>query len=385
MGVYSLKELLKSYSEKNVDNLYEPVAVGKYGIRKRSDIYKKELADDYSKNKIIYKDTLTIGLGSKQIDVGVLLDDKTYSVSPAYNTFKINTDIVNSKYLELFFLSFNKVLSDKYLIASARQGKKVDIKSMLKEEIYIPDFEEQDNIIDSVGFIYDLIEKNENLLELLDEYVDSKFNEMFGTVDNNIKSYDEINLGQYMTLLTDFNANGGYEKLDSNIKMSDKKLYAWMVRTTDLENEDFVNIKYINEDAYNMLSKTKLYGNELIMCKIGSVGKSYLMPKVEIPASLGRNAFMMRFDEDKINMRYLHYYLGTEFGRSEIEQYIRGAVTKTITKDNVRKIKLLLPPMEEQIKFESLFNNVKKIKEKLNERIEYLNEFLNMQMSLYFK
>ena len=43
---YSLKEILTEFTEKNVNLLYEPVAVGKYGIRKRSDIYKKELSKD---------------------------------------------------------------------------------------------------------------------------------------------------------------------------------------------------------------------------------------------------------------------------------------------------------------------------------------------------
>ena len=65
---YSLNQLIEQYTDKNNDNLYEPVAVGKYGIRKRTDIYMKELSDDYSRNKVIYKDTMTIGMGSKQID-----------------------------------------------------------------------------------------------------------------------------------------------------------------------------------------------------------------------------------------------------------------------------------------------------------------------------
>ena len=110
---YSLIDILTQYSEKNIDNKYEPVAVGKYGIRKRSDIYKKELAKDYSKNKLIYKDTLTIGLGSKQIDFGVLKDDCIYSVSPAYITFKIDGSIIKADYLELYLESNNHYYTEK--------------------------------------------------------------------------------------------------------------------------------------------------------------------------------------------------------------------------------------------------------------------------------
>lgn len=59
-----LGDVIKEYKEKNTDNKYKPVAVGRYGIRKREDIYSKELAKDYSKNKLIYKNTLTVGMGS---------------------------------------------------------------------------------------------------------------------------------------------------------------------------------------------------------------------------------------------------------------------------------------------------------------------------------
>ena len=72
-----------------------------------------------------------------------------------------------------------------------------------------------------------------------------------------------------------------------------------------ISKSDFKSALDISRGTYEMLSKTKLYGNELIMCKIGSAGKIYLMPEIGKPATLARNAFMMRFDENKINMIYL--------------------------------------------------------------------------------
>ena len=59
-----LGDLVEEYSERNSENKYKPVAVGKYGIRARESIYSKELAKDYSKNKVIRKGTLTVGMGS---------------------------------------------------------------------------------------------------------------------------------------------------------------------------------------------------------------------------------------------------------------------------------------------------------------------------------
>ena len=184
-------------------------------------------------------------------------------------------------------------------------------------------------------------------------------------------------LGKYMTTLVDFNANGSYEKLDSNVVMYDEPNYAWMVRTTDLESANYIDVKYIDKKAYELLSKSKIFGNELIMSKIGSAGKIYLMPKINKPASLGRNAFMMRFDEAKVNMKYLFQMLSTDFGTSDIMGRTRGAVTKTITKDETRSIKYIDAPIELQNEFASFVEQIDKSKF-INYSRYFLWEFLTL-------
>ena len=184
---------------------------------------------------------------------------------------------------------------------------------------------------------------------------------MFGD-DYSTAKYPIEKLGKYMTTLVDFNANGSYEKLDSNVKMHDEPNYAWMVRTTNLETKNYTNIKYIDKKAFELLSKSKIYGNELIMSKIGSAGKIYLMPKIDKPASLSRNAFMMRFDENKVNMNYLFYMLSTDFGTADIKSRTRGAVTKTITKDETRDIRYIDAPITVQNKFASFVEQIDKLK-----------------------
>ena len=173
--LYKLEEIITEYSEKNTSGLFKPVAVGKYGIRQRSDIYKKELAKDYSKNKLIYTNTMIVGMGSTQIDFGVLTENETYSVSPAYHTFKINTSIINSKYFEYLLQAKNKTYTQKYMIASARQGKTVNLKDLMKELIEIPSFDEQELIIERITLIERLMKNCENELNLLNELIKSRF------------------------------------------------------------------------------------------------------------------------------------------------------------------------------------------------------------------
>ena len=98
------------------------------------------------------------------------------------------------------------------------------------------------------------------------------------------------------------------------------------------------------------------------MCKIGSAGKIYLMPKIDKPASLGRNAFLIRFNEQTINMTYLFAYLNTHDLQKDIQQRVKRAVTKTITKDEVRSIPLILPPKSLQDEYSSFVEQIDKLK-----------------------
>lgn len=181
-----LGDVLKEYKEKNTDNKYKPVAVGRYGIRKREDIYSKELAKDYSKNKLIYKDTLTVGMGSKQIDIGILTDAEIYAVSPAYHTFRINN--IDANYLRYCLDARNADMSERFMIASARQGKSVDFKKMLEYEIPVYSEIDTQTILYNLSKIENIILNLDSQLEKMELLVKSRFIEMFGDpVDNSNK------------------------------------------------------------------------------------------------------------------------------------------------------------------------------------------------------
>lgn len=219
----------------------------------------------------------------------------------------------------------------------------------------------QDEIIACMDKVQSIIEMRQQELVKLDDLIKARFVEMFGDPANNEKGFIKAPMGEYMTVLTDFSSNGSYKTLDSGVIMYDEPNYAWMVRTTDLESGDMTAIKYIDEEAYELLAKSKIYGGEIIMNKIGSAGKIYLMPQIDIPASLGRNTFMFRYDE-RINVKFLYHLLTSEYGQREIQQYVRGAVTKTITKNDVRAVLIIVPPIELQNEFESFVEQVNKSK-----------------------
>ena len=377
-----LSDFLTEYTLRNDNNQYRPVAVGRYGIRTRDSIYTKELAKDYSKNKVIYQNTLTVGMGSVQIDIGILTENIRYSVSPAYHTYQIRN--INPAYLRYCLECRNHDMFTRFVKRGSRQGKSIDLKRWLTYEIPVFDEREQTEIVAVLDRVTTQVENRHEQLELFEQLVKSRFIELFGNPLINEKGWTVSKLGEYMTLLTDFSSNGSYELLDSNVVMYDEPNYAIMVRTTDLESGNLSDgVKYIDRNAYELLAKSKIYGGELIMNKIGSAGKIYVMPKIDRPASLGRNAFMFRFDE-RLNMTYLYSLLTSDYGTAEIQQYVRGAVTKTITKESTRSIRIIVPPIALQEQFAAFVEQTDKSKLAVQKALDELEILKKSLMQQYF-
>lgn len=147
--------------------------------------------------------------------------------------------------------------------------------------------------------------------------------------------------------LTDYHANGSYESLKANVALLDSPNYALMIRATNFEKNDFTTVaKYITQEAYEFLSRSKLFGGEILIGKIGNAGKVYFMPSVNKPASLAMNLFALRFSI--INPKYVYYHLISPFSDKDIDSYVKGVGNPTIDKISIRSILIALPPPEEQ-------------------------------------
>lgn len=191
---------------------------------------------------------------------------------------------------------------------------------------------------------------------------------------------DKIKLGDILTVLTDYHANGAYKKLKENVELLDKPDYAVMIRTTNFESNDFSNnLKYINKSAYYFLSKSKVFPNDIIMNKIANAGSTYLMPDLGGEVSLAMNLFLLRVDQNLANPTYIYLYL--KLNEAYVKSFANGSVTKTITKDAVRNLEIELPNRQLQNAIVERFNN-------LNDRIRLIqhnNQTLEQMAQALFK
>ena len=174
----------------------------------------------------------------------------------------------------------------------------------------------------------------------------------------------DIQLGDYIEILTDYHSGGSYKTLKENTKI--------------LYEPDLI---YCDKKSYDFLSYSHVKENDILMNKIANPGSVYIMPKVQYNCTCGMNLFLIRFKD--INQRYMYYVMKNN------EEYIKskahGTTTKTITKDEVRKLVFRIhETKEEQNKVEKLLTSIDRKIENNNQINDNLEELAFNMFLFYF-
>ncbi|MDO6783401.1 restriction endonuclease subunit S [Neptunomonas phycophila] len=290
---------------------------------------------------------------------------------------------VNNQYL-YYCLKFNK---DNFVRAGAGGAQPNISATFLKQyKIPLPSLPIQKQIATVLEKADTLRSQCQQMEQELNSLAQSVFLDMFGDPGLNPKQWPIKPIGETFEFLTDYHANGSYEILRSHVELLEEPDFALMVRTTDLEKNNFTEgVKYITKEAYDFLTKTKVHGNEIIVNKIGSAGKVYLMPILNRPVSLAMNQFMIRLNEKVVLPEFMYYLLTSKFGEREIHAHVKGAVTKTITKDALRSVELPIPPMSLQDDFVLALSKLNALKEEASNEVEKLDKLFSSLMQKAFK
>lgn len=206
---------------------------------------------------------------------------------------------------------------------------------------------------------------------------DKYYNKEYLKAYSKILSKPHIILGNEIEVLTDFHSNGSYESIAKIFELLDIEDYAYMVRTTDLENDNYTdNVKYVTKKCYEYLKKSKVYGGELIINKIGSPGRSFLMPNLNRPVSLGMNQFMIRTNTNHVLEAFLWVYFNSTIGKKIIYRKVNGTVPLTIDKESVRSLPVPDFTIDFQRKIASYVNRANEIKLRSKEKYEEAERLL---------
>ena len=372
-----LGDLLEEYKDKNTGNKYKPVAVGRYGIRKREDIYSKELAKDYSKNKIIYKHTLTVGMGSKQIDIGILTEDVIYAVSPAYHTFKISN--INSNYLRYCLEARNADMSERFMIASARQGKSVDFKKMLKYEIPIYSEADTNSILYNLGLIEDIILNLDNQIERMDLLLKSRFIEMFGDPVENEMGWNTLPLEKACEQIVDCP--------HSTPKYTEENTGYMCIRTSIVKRGSIMwdEIEYISKDEYEQrIRRKKPQKDDIVYTREGGILGIAAIIDRECDVALGQRSMLLSPDKEKCLPEYLCTTMNMESFFNKMTEGVIGSAAPHINVGDIKAFNIMLPPVDAQKEFIFFQKQIDKSKMALQEMKAKMEILKASVMQKYF-
>lgn len=190
-------------------------------------------------------------------------------------------------------------------------------------------------------------------------------------------------IGNYIESIFDIGSNGSDEQISKKLNMKDEPDYALMVRTLNFNSNDFEkNVKYISKESYDFFKKSKLFGNEIIVNKIGCPGSIGFMPNLNRPVSLGLNQYAIK-PNNKIDSFYMYYNL------KNIELYLKslahGTTTKSLTKDDIKNASIFVHNINSQKKIGKLFKNIDNVIQNDINIIKTTNDFIMLIYDYMFR
>ena len=146
--------------------------------------------------------------------------------------------------------------------------------------------------------------------------------------------------------VTDYVANGSFATLRENVKYLNTPDFARLIRLVDYHNSYRKETAvYISKESYEFLSKSKLFGGEIIISNVGNIGESFLCPNLQIPMSLAPNCIMIKTNQlDK----YIYYYLNSDTGKAKLMSLVSGSAIQKFNKTDFKKMKICIHEPSEQ-------------------------------------
>ncbi|MDE6035426.1 MAG: restriction endonuclease subunit S [Ruminococcus sp.] len=335
-----------------------------------------------ARRKVSENDIIFSTVRPNQLHYGFIKEiPENFLVSTGFTTITANEKICFPKYL-YYFLTQNYIINYLHTIAEQSTSAYPSIKSSDIEDLQIklPELSVQRQIASVLSALDGKIELNNKINQNLEEQAQAIFKswfvdfEPFGGVmpdDWRIGKVSDINM-----TVTDYVANGSFASLKANVKLYKEKNYAYFIRNTDLKAGNF-NI-FVDKHSYDFLTKSVLYGGEIIISNVGDVGSVFLCPKLDLPMTLGNNIIMLR-PNNYIFKYYLYIWFKWGQGQNYIQAIKSGSAQPKFNKTEFKNTPVQIPSEEILKKFHTivtpLFNKIGENKQE-NKRLSDLRDVL---------
>ncbi|WP_452232058.1 restriction endonuclease subunit S [Lacinutrix sp. MEBiC02595] len=248
--------------------------------------------------------------------------------------------------------------------------------NLTRISLNIPDkLEDQKRIAQVLSNCESLIQKRKESIGLLDELLKSTFLEMFGGL-NNMK-YNSSSLEEFTIKITD----GTHQSptfLESGIP--------FLLVSNIVDNTiNFNTKKFISDKEYEQLNKrTPIEFGDILFTSVGSYGKAALV-KNRTKFAFQRHIAYIKPNKEKINYIYLFGAMQSDFVQVQVEKSVKGVAQKTLNLKDLKKIRIPIPPLDNQNKFANIVGKVESIKQNYKTHLQELENLYGSLIQKAFK
>jgi len=169
----------------------------------------------------------------------------------------------------------------------------------------------------------------------------------------------------------------------SNLKTSDyidDKVNGVPVLTTKNLEGDYSDskVRFISKEKFETLKRSQVNPGDILVAKIGSIGKTGIYPKNARTAIIPAN--LLKFTVSKtVNFNYVFYYLNSRGLQNRIKKIATATAQPAFNVTKFRKLKIPIPSLPEQqaivAKLEELFSELDNGKQQLQNAQQQLKVY----------
>lgn len=284
----------------------------------------------------------------------------------------ICSDDIFNEYLYYFLKGKTDYLNSLGRGATFKEISKSIVENI---EIRLPALEEQKQIARQFGEIYRLISLRKQQLARLDELVKARFVELFGDTILNPFGWKKDLLGTVCDVRDGTHDSPQYYESGYPLVTS-KNVTGGKIDLTDCSLICEADFKKINE-------RSKVDIGDIIMPMIGTVGKPVI---VDIEPNFAiKNVSLIKFKADsRVLNTYIRALLQSDYFDDAVLSKVRGGTQKFISLGDIRKLEVLVPPMELQEQFAAFVEQTDKSKLAIQQSLDKLETLKRSLMQKYF-
>ncbi|MGO2330159.1 MAG: restriction endonuclease subunit S [Pseudoalteromonas nigrifaciens] len=135
--------------------------------------------------------------------------------------------------------------------------------------------------------------------------------------------------------------------------------------------------RFMTEERANDLNCTYLVEGDILVARMPDpIGRACIFPQVQQKCVTVVDICIIRPDSDQIDTRWLMHLINSKHFNNQVLQYVTGTTRQRISRGNLAKLDVEVPPLDEQKRIAAILDKADAIRRKRQQAIKLADDFL---------